>query len=247
MDQALLLSFAELEEHHWWFVVRRRIVEDAIASSFTAHDASVLEVGCGTGGFARKLASQHPGWGVRGVEPSEQAARVAVDRGCCVDLGTFQSLPANDGSVDLLIALDVLEHCENDADAVAQAARVMKPGASFVLTVPALPSLWSSHDEDNRHYRRYTRETLAAAFGGSGLELERMTYFNSLLLPAGYLSRWVSRATGSKKALGVEMPSATVNNVMRTVFSAEASLLRHMDLPAGMSLLAVWHKPGGER
>lgn len=241
------MSFAELEDRHWWFVVRRRIVEDAIAAAFDRTEASVLEVGCGTGGFARHLSDAHPGWDVRGVEPSEQAACLANERGCCVDIGTFQQLPAEQASVDLLIALDVLEHCDDDREATHAAARVLKPGGLFVLTVPALPSLWSSHDEDNQHYRRYTRESLAAPLREQGLEIERMTYFNSLLLPAGYVSRWVSRATGSKRALGVDLPSAPVNRVMQTVFSAEAALLRATDLPLGMSLLAVCRKPGDAR
>lgn len=247
MDQTLLLSFADLEEHHWWFVVRRRIVEDAIAAAFDLQQASVLEVGCGTGGFARHLGEQHPGWDIRGVEPSEQAACAANGRGCCVETGTFQALPAEDSSVDLVIALDVLEHCEDESAAVAEAMRVLKPGGLFVLTVPALPSLWSSHDVDNAHFRRYTRTTLTGPLAKRGFEIERMTYFNSLLLPVGYLSRWVSRATGSKKTLGVQMPSPPVNSIMRAVFSAEASLVERVDLPVGMSLLAVCRKPGEPR
>lgn len=244
MDESLLLSFADLEERHWWFVVRRRIVEDAIAAAFDQSSASVVEVGCGTGGFSKRLAATHPDWRVRGVEPSEQAASVAETRGCDVCLGTFERLPSQDSDVDLVIALDVLEHCEDDAHAAREAARVLKPGGKFVLTVPALPSLWSSHDEDNRHFRRYTNSTLSAALRQAGLTVERMTYFNSFLLPAGYASRVLARATGSKKALGVELPAAPVNSVMKAIFSAEAALVSRVDLPLGMSLLAVCSKNG---
>jgi SAM-dependent methyltransferase len=149
-----------------------------------------------------------------------------------------------DGGVDLLVGLDVLEHCEDDAASVREAARVLAPGGVFVLTVPALPSLWSQHDVDNAHFRRYTRSTLLEPLRAADFEIERVTYFNSLLLPAAYASRWVARATGSRKALGVDMPSKAVNETMKAVFSLEAALLRTVDLPVGMSLLTVARRKG---
>jgi SAM-dependent methyltransferase len=242
VDESLLISFADLEERHWWFVVRRQIVLSAIESSDIKDDADVVEVGCGTGGFARELGRRHPDWRILGVEPSEQAAGIARARGCEVVLGSFESLPAEDRSLDLVVALDVLEHCEFDGAASSEAARALKPGGRFVLTVPALPSLWSSHDDANRHYRRYTRSTLHSALDGAGFAVDRMTYFNSFLLPAGYVSRFISRATGSRKALGVDLPVAPVNATMKAVFSAEAALVSRVDLPLGMSLLAVCSK-----
>ena len=242
MDESLLLGFADSEETHWWFVVRRRIVEAAIAAAGLPADARVLEVGCGTGGFARHIATAHPGWRVTGIEPSGAAVAVATSRGCDVNEGTFESLAAVDGSVDLLVALDVLEHCEDDLAAAREAVRVLAPGGVFVMTVPALPSLWSQHDVDNAHFRRYTRPRLRELLGRAGLEVERSTYFNSLLLPAAYVSRWVARVTGSRKALGVDTPATPVNETMKAVFSIEVALLKRSDLPVGMSLLAVAKK-----
>ncbi len=244
MDQSLLLSFADIEEHHWWFVVRRRIVEAALDAAHVPESARVLEVGCGTGGLVAHLSGKHPGWRVSGVEPSEAATEVATQRGCDVCVGTFETLTEHDSSVDLLLALDVLEHCQDDTVPVREAARVLVPGGAFILTVPALPSLWSQHDVDNAHFRRYTRSRLLEPLAFTDLEVERITYFNSLLLPAAYASRWIARATGSRKALGVEMPPRLVNEAMKAVFSLETALLHVTDLPVGMSLLAVARKRG---
>jgi len=204
-----------------------------------------MDVGCGTGGFTRRLRDVHPDWDVRGLEPSAKAVEVARGRGCLVDTGTFESLPADDASLDMLVALDVLEHCKDDRKAIAEAVRVLKPGGLFVVTVPAMPSLWSSHDEDNAHYRRYTRKTLLAPFAGQDLELVRLTSFNTLLLPVAYVSRWIARTTGSKKALGVDLPPAPLNSALRALFSVEVELVRHVDLPVGMSVLAVFRKGEG--
>ena len=239
VDETLLLSFAEIERTHWWFVVRRRIVEDAIDSLRLPETSGMLEVGCGTGGMLDSLTATFPSANVRGVEPSSAAADVAVSRGCHVHLGTFDTLPAENESIDLLIALDVLEHCEDDVAAAREAARVLASHGRFVLTVPALQSLWSPHDEDNHHYRRYSAATLRNALEAAGLEVERLTYFNSLLLPVAYVTRWIGRATGSNKTAGVSLPPKLVNHILKSVFALEVAALRHVDLPIGMSLLAV--------
>lgn len=245
MDEQLLVTFAVLEERHWWFLSRRRIVEDALDRYVSSETQSVLDVGCGTGGFINHLAGLHENWSIRGVEPSHGAASHAVKSGCSVEVGTFESLPAEDSSVDALTALDVIEHCEDDAAACLEAMRVLRPGGYFLLTVPALPSLWSQHDVDNRHFRRYTTETLRRPLQSAGFDIVRVTYFNSLLLPVAYVSRWFSRLTGSRKALGMGLPPAPLNELLRRTFLLEAGLLRTLDLPVGMSLLALCRKREG--
>lgn len=244
MDESLLLSFGDLEDRHWWFVVRRKIVIDEILRRLSTSTPCVLEVGCGAGGLLRALGGLLPGaTALHGVEPNEAAVRNAMALGCDVSSGTFERLPQPDSSVDLLIALDVLEHCEDDMAAGCEAFRVLRPGGFFVLTVPALMSLWGPHDEINAHYRRYTRRSLQAALAQAGLELDRITYFNTLLLPVGYLTRAFARLTGSRAATGVDLPPAALNAALRGVFSVERPWLRRRGLPVGMSLLAVARKP----
>jgi SAM-dependent methyltransferase len=243
MDEHLLLSFADLERSHWWFTVRRRIVSEAVGALGVSGSLSILEVGCGVGGMLGELRTRFPEARVCGVEPNDAAAAIARGYGCPVDRGTFEHLPAADASVDLLVALDVLEHCEDDSQALAEAHRVLVPGAPLVLTVPALPSLWSQHDDDNRHFRRYTKRTLRDAIADSGLVIERITYFNGLLLPVAYPARHLARVTGWRKALGVGRPPSPLNALLKAIFSVERVLLRHTDLPTGMSLLAIVRKP----
>lgn len=244
MDQNLLLSFSDVEHEHWWFVTRRRIVMQAIGDDVSP-GANILEVGCGTGSLLLGLRERFPAAHLSGVEPCEAAVGVARDRGCTVAEGTLEEVASHhDQSVDLLVALDVLEHCQDDALALAGARGAMRPGARMVLTVPALPSLWSPHDEANQHYRRYTARTLRRAIDESGLELERLTYFNTLLLPLAYVTRLLARISRSSSLSGVEMPHPLVNATLTALFSLEVGLLRHLDLPLGMSLLAVVRKPG---
>lgn len=243
MDHDLLLSFDELEEAHWWFTVRRRIVLELAEKWAPDPTNSILEVGCGTGGTLRDLAEMFPGATVAGVEPEADAAHAAESKGCSVTVGDFSRLPAEDGSVDLLLALDVLEHVPDDIEALREVVRVLRPGGRGIFTVPALPSLWSVLDELNAHRCRYVRSQLTESVTSAGLVAERVTYFNCYLLPVGYAERWTTRALRLKSTPGLKLPSPAVNATLRTVFSAEANALRKHDMPAGMSLLAVVTRP----
>ncbi len=243
MEEQLLLGFADLESQHWWFVVRNRIIAEAISEFAPESPDLILEVGCGTGGNLRRLRDTFPDARVRGIEPSESAAEVGRGLGCEIEQGVLETLPFADGEVDLLLALDVLEHCREDDIAMAEAVRVLSPGGVFVGTVPALMSLWGPHDDRNAHFRRYRLGQLEDVVRGAGLEIERITYFNTLLLPVGYVTRVISRATGSLAFTGVDIPPAPVNALMKDVFSAEVPLLRRAKLPVGMSLLVVARRP----
>lgn len=243
MDEQLLLSFNTLEAEHWWFVGRRNLVLDVVGSADLGGAQSALEVGCGTGGMLEVLRMLLPGASVVGVEPSAPAALLAESSGCVVDVAYFEALPHPDASFDLLLALDVLEHCENEKESLDEAWRVLRPGGTLLLTVPAMPSMWGPHDELNAHYRRYTADTLNSALAASAFTRKRTTYFNSLLLPVGLLSRIASRHLKSQAVTGMELPPAPLNAALLGVFTAERHLLRHMDMPLGMSLLTLAHKP----
>ena len=243
LDEALLLSFERLEAEHWWFVGRRNLVLDTVAASIPDGVDSVLEVGCGTGGMLEALSEFLPSARVVGAEPNESAALLAEASGCSVDTAYFESLPHPDESFDVLLALDVLEHCENHLRALEEAWRVLRPGGTLFLTVPAMPSLWGPHDELNAHYRRYTAATLDAALADSEFTHVRTTYFNGLLLPLGWLSKVASRVVKSRAVTGLDLPPRPLNAALLGIFTAEKYLLRHMNLPLGMSLLAVARKP----
>ena len=237
VDEALLLSFAELEKTHWWFVVRRSLVLDQARRWAPRPVARVLEVGCGTGATLRGLALLFPRAGVTGVEPVASAQQVAAAAGCDVVLGSFERLPAATGSVDMLLALDVLEHLDDEAAGLAEAARVLRPGGRLLVTVPALPSIWGPHDEVNHHRRRYTRAMLCDRIIGAGFRVERVTSFNTLLLPLAWVERSVARRR--RRPAVVAQPAPFVNAALRRVFAMELPLLRTFDLPIGLSLLLV--------
>lgn len=246
MDRALLLSFEELEDVHWWFVVRRRLVLAAAERWAPEPMARVAEVGCGTGGMLRALARGWPQAEVLGIEPDSQAAAVACSRGCAAVSGRFECLPLASGSVDMLLALDVIEHVPDDRTAFAEAWRVLRPGGRLIATVPALPWLWGPHDEVNGHYRRYRRGELEGRARAAAFQVERVTFFNSLLLPLGVLERAALRRLGERASLGLTLPPRPINSALRRIFGLERRLLDRVNLPIGMSLLLIATRPESE-
>src|SRR6266481_3322354 len=156
-------------------------------------------------------------------------------------VGDLGALPLAPAAFDVVLALDVLEHLDDDATALAEAARLLKPGATLVVTVPARPSLWGAQDVVSHHRRRYTKRTLRALFARAGLPAPELTYFNTLLFPPLAAVRWLARAgrLSAQPASDFEKNRpGLANELLARVFALECHLLRHLTLPIGASLLA---------
>jgi SAM-dependent methyltransferase len=163
-----------------------------------------------------------------------------------VQEGRVEELPWVKESFDLVVCLDVLEHTPDDRLALRELRRVCRPGGFLLLTVPALPRLWSIHDELNHHYRRYTRRSLTAAATDSDWGLARMTSFNSLLLPAAAVVRVGRRRLGLEQADNndLEVGPKWLNDSLEQPLRFESGWLRQGGtLPLGLSLLGVLRKP----
>jgi hypothetical protein len=132
----------------------------------------------------------------------------------------------------------VLEHVEQDEAALASIARKLKVGGKILITVPAHPWMWSAHDEVNHHKRRYTRKTLRGAIHAAGLQVEMLSWFNSLLFPLAAAARLAGRVTG-KEDSDDKLPPKPVNSLFETIFGWERYALGRLPLPPGVSLVAI--------
>jgi SAM-dependent methyltransferase len=195
---------------------------------------------------------------VSALDMNPDSVEVARSRGHDdVQVGRVEELPWKDETFDLLTSLDVLEHTADDGVALGEYRRVVREGGYLLITVPAFEALWSSHDVQNQHYRRYDRPSLRALASDVGLKVERMTYFNSLLLPAAAAVRWWQQIAGRSPGVdetasgavtaGARCGVSDVELVPEWLFSTlelplkiEARWLgTRRTLPMGLSLLAV--------
>jgi len=240
MDERLMRTMLEVDEHHWWYRGRREIIARELARLPIPRGGHVLDAGCGSG---RTLLELVPYGRVSGIELNEDAAEVARGRGeFDVRIGRLEELPWDQDTFDLITCLDVIEHTPDDVVTLRELRRVSRPGAWLLITVPAYQALWSRHDEINHHFRRYSRRRLARAIDESGWRLVRTTSFNSLLLAPAALVRLAQRrrpANGDYRS-DLQLAPRWLNEALELPLHAESRWLgRGRTLPAGLSLLAV--------
>ena len=241
MDREYELQTHRAEDRHWWYRGRRQVLERVIAGLRLPARARILDAGCGSGRNMVELARHGD---VTGVELSPTSVGLARERHAGeVIAGSVLDMPFESDSFDLAVCLDVIEHLADDVGALRELHRVVVPGGSLLVTVPAYQWLWSGHDEVNHHHRRYSRRSLERATAEAGWEKVRTTHFNSLLLPAAVMLRILDRFNRSttESSLDLWVPPQPLNWLLERPMLLEAALIgRGRRIPVGLSLLAVF-------
>lgn len=238
MERAVYDRMAEIDADHWWFAGRRKIISGLINRQVAPPaDARILEVGCGTGSNIALLK----GFGqVDAIEPDDGARMLATRRsGVAVKAGLLpDGVALDDAAYDLIVLLDVLEHIPDDRATLAALLPKLRPGGKILLTVPALPWMWSAHDVAHHHQRRYTSSTLRTVLKAGGYRVRYQSYFNTVLFPLIVAARAAGKLTG-REGGDDAMPPPIVNAVLEKLFSAENVAIGRFALPVGVSLAAV--------
>ncbi len=238
MERVVYRQMAELDQRHWWYRARREVLAALIRrEAMPPKGAHILEIGCGTGHNLPMLGQFGQ---VDAVELDEEARAVAEVRlGRPVLNSPLPELAGiRDHHYDLIAALDVIEHIDDDSAALGAIAAKLKPGGKFVMTVPAHQWMWSAHDIVNHHKRRYSKAGLRKLIEASPLKIEKLGYFNSLLFPLAVAERLASKLRGKDDA-DVKLPSAPLNAALEAAFGSERHLVGRLPLPPGLSLFAV--------
>jgi SAM-dependent methyltransferase len=231
------------EDHYWWFVSRRELVLRLIdrLPRLGRGQATILDVGCGTGATAAALRRHGK---VIGVDFSALALNCCTRREL-TDLiqGHAESLPVKDGSIDAIVATDILEHLDDDRMALAEFHRVLKPNGYAVITVPAYNFLWSEHDLALMHKRRYVARELLDRSIDSGFRVISSSYALFFLFPLS-LGRLFKRARPEGRTPQAQLQPVPpwLNTLLIHLQRFEAALTRGISLPWGLSVVAVLQK-----
>ncbi len=234
--------FFNIQKQHWWFVIKKEIILDAI-SLYTKlkPNSQILDIGCGSGLMLNALEKI----GItNGMDMSSEA--IAFSREIFSGPVKQGSLPKNvpypENSFELITALDVIEHIDDDTASLVTIKNLLSPSGKAIITVPAYMFLWSKFDEMNEHKRRYTLRELEQKLKNAGLQVENISYFNSLLFPIIFLIRKLNNIIGRDGISDVDMPGYLVNQTLKRIFGLEKFLLRILKLPFGVSILAIVKK-----
>lgn len=240
MQQHTYSIMRRVEDTHWWFVGRRRIIGsflEEISTNLETDRARILDVGCGTGANLEMLKSFGS---AEGVDVSHEALAFCRERGLeNVRHGKAEQLPFEDNSFDLVTALDVLEHLNDDAAGLGEIGRILRPGGRVLLFVPAFMFLWGTQDDVSHHRRRYTLSGLREVVRKSGLVVERATYANITFFVPILLGRTLMRVTGLRPESENNINVGPLNDMLGRILGAEGTLLKRTNLPFGVSAICV--------
>jgi SAM-dependent methyltransferase len=258
----------DVEDDHWWFVGRRAIVVaqiealiaerkalDGAAAGSSRPETSlsgagvsspshlprrILDIGCGTGATISHLRKYGC---VQGVDVSPLALRFCRERGeDRVVCASATELPFADNSFELITALDVVEHLDDDRRGLNEIQRVLVPGGTAIIFVPAFQSLWGPNDVQSGHKRRYRESELNRVVSDSGLTISTISYANVAMFLPIWLGRKTLNLLGRTGQAENEINHPAVNRLLTRIFASEANWLRRYRFPFGVSILCVAHK-----
>ncbi len=248
MNAAEYERMYRLEDSYWWFVGRLRLVQDLMKRYYGAPQTdkaplNILDIGCGTGAMSQRISP----WGrVISADFSPLALRFSRRRGLKHLIGAdAMHLPCRPDSFDALIAMDMLEHLPDDATALCEFYRVLKPGGRVIATVPANPRLWSEHDDALMHFRRYRKEEVAKRFTEAGFVIENLTFSMTLLYPIVFMQRKLNANRTHHDPPQASMPQfpPLINSMLTGMVTFENYIARHIKFPFGVTLLCTATKP----
>jgi SAM-dependent methyltransferase len=243
-----------VKEHtHWWHIGKRAIVYGLLRKFMppgTRQNRRALDLGCGAGLNLERLSKYAV---TTGTDYYEEALRFCRRRGftrlCKADAA---NLPFEPESFDIVTALDVIEHLDDDRVALRELWRVMRPGGVLIVSVPAYRFLWTYWDDILGHRRRYTTGMMRDAVSSAGFRVRQLSYSNALILMPAVLVRIgkslllrASSRNGEQREPGsdfIEVPGP-LNNALVGYYKLEAAWLRRGGLPFGLSVVCVAQKP----
>ncbi len=230
----------ELEDVYWWYVGRRRLVEEIVNKEYAKRGRRlrILDVGCGTGATLSALSKFGD---AQGVDVSEEAVRFCAARNLTAKLHPVEHLQFPDSAFDVIAALDVLEHTDDDLIALRELHRVCGEGSLLLITVPAYGFLWSEHDEALQHRRRYTAHELRNKLTTADFVVERSTYFITLLFGPILLFRiyqGLTKKSVEPRTSIKELPK-WINRCLEGILAFEQFMMRFINLPFGVSIVVL--------
>jgi SAM-dependent methyltransferase len=237
----------EAEEGQWWYAGQRAIASALLEPALGAEAPGprrLLDAGCGTGFNLLTLSRLGR---ATGVDLAPEAIAYCRERGVRAVRASLLALPIRDAAFDAVTSFDVIYHAwvTDDRAAVAEMARVLRPGGVLLVRVPALRALWGAHDVEVQSRHRYTRRELRTLLEACGLRVERATYCNSLLFPLLLARRTLDRLLG-REGSDVGFLPAPLEWAFTRALLAEAALVRAgFSFPIGASAVALARRPAG--
>ena len=221
----------EVEINDWWVIARYREIKENVALE---KKAFIVDIGCGSGQNLFFIQRDYPHLRLVGVD--HKAGQVSYDW-LPDNINMLAGIQSEIFDADVYLLMDVLEHIENADEFLSMIVQRAKRGATFHLSVPAFPILWSLRDTAAGHYRRYTKTNVQKLCSEAGLSVDICYYkFSFLFIPLFFLKKRV-RSIGVRRRWIAS--STKIGIVLNALSKLEEKLPR---LPFGTSIIVVGRK-----
>ena len=211
MNPEDIAHISAFEEKHWWYRERQWLLRTFV--KMYRVEGKALDVGASAGYYSQTL--EELGLDVLAIESEPVGVEICRSRGIQTLTGKAESLEVFDASQDLVILMDVLEHIQNDMLAISEVSRVLKVGGYLFLTVPVGMELWSEHDVQAKHFRRYEHSEIEEILILNNIEILSYRYWNVILRPVLILRRRYFQSND------IGLPSRPINLILSAIIKME--------------------------
>ncbi|MDN3651740.1 class I SAM-dependent methyltransferase [Thalassotalea ponticola] len=245
MELSCYTEMFKQQQNHWWFRGRRLVIKKLLDETLSDTNSSIIEVGCGVGGNLELLGNYGT---VTAIEMNDEAVKLART---VTDIKIIKGslpyeYPFSNDAFDVVCLFDVLEHIEEDVDALKVLYDSLKNNGKILITVPSIPQLFGPHDIKLHHFRRYKIDDLVKKVESSGFKVVHKQYFNFLLLPLAVLTRFFDKVTRRVTPTGSSPPNELLNSFLFHIFRFETWLLKFVPAPLGLSISLIAKKTSND-
>ncbi len=202
----------KIEDNNWWFVAKRNRLAGNL-KKYLKDKPKILDIGCGTGIVMKKFESSAD---IFGIDNSKSAVDFCKKRGLeKVKVGDAKKIPFDDEKFDMVLALDIIEHIDDDIRVLNEVKRVLKKNGKFFVTVPAFSSLWSNHDIELQHKRRYSKSELKEKLAKAGFRIKKINFSYTFIFPVLLVARMFSKKIGTKSMMTNPLINKTLISLLK--------------------------------
>lgn len=223
--------YTHLYTHHWWWRAREAILLKVLRGIGLSHSERILDIGCGEGLMFPVLKEFGT---VEGIDPTINS-EIAKQHGIYPQ--TFDSTFTPSAPYTLILMLDLLEHLDSPGPLISKAREILVPDGRLLVTVPAFQCLWTSHDVDNEHKRRYIKSEIVDLLKANEFVIEEAFYLFHWVFFAKLLTHFTQKFWGNSAI--AKVPPDCINRMLTNLSTLEFSALHKMNLPFGGSVLAL--------
>jgi SAM-dependent methyltransferase len=235
------------EEKHFYYVGYHKILLSLIDKHLgKKKKLKILDAGCGTGLFAKKLKRFG---NVYGIDASLDAVTFARKRGLNIKKASISRLPFKSNYFDLVVSNDVICHksIKNDQEVVKELTRVLKPGGVLLLKLPAFSWLMGAHDKQVHTKKRYTNHDVETFLKRSNNKLIKSTYLGSFLVLPVLIKNKLDNIINKPSYSSVQTVWQPVNNFLIFLFTLENFFVSFLNIPIGITIMTISIKTNAKK